>query len=630
MKYLIIGLVLINISVLALDQSEKAILVSSLVAKNMQQGSWEGINDQAALDICLVNKEWNSLLTPSIAEHRKNKREKLYDWIGSLDQDMAKQYRLCPAYNTSDQNLHGCCKYKCKVPWREIHNTPVLKLCEGTFETEYDSSAAARTDLINKVFGYHLFVGSAAYIFPQFFLIGPSGNTCYNFMITRNAQDNVLALKRIKSAIQADGSLRVNDIQIIDDVHYQKPSEGLASCCELFCTVDDDAKHCSMLLCEQCPKLNKIGFKMLVGNVTSKSYGYDNEISAKHCWGVSTEGFLDSVGAEYTVQVDALQKNYYLTYNYEHATKQITCYEHVVAVDVNDPNEDKVISLNLANGSGGSELHNYLGTWPFFQAKSFGSTISPPAVRLVHYYQQHPAWPREIPTRFLSHVWDILQAKETVSYEDAERYYLSKCDIKKLARLAQIFELCGDDLPNHPFDWDERFSELMSNSEKATVYCDHTGCLSYQALDGDEEFFLGPDLPDNGLGICRLWAQAIAPRKRMPNEFEAMQFLRKNRFMALLVTADHYLHFYKQLAWSYARCTWDNGTLAAYWSFDCDRDRAMRVRLYDLKAQDKNYLIGHYVVPGRIARTRSNKITDIDYTPGSEPLFCINGKWVFE
>jgi hypothetical protein len=242
-------------------------------------------------------------------------------------------------------------------------------------------------------------------------------------------------------------------------------------------------------------------------------------------------------------------------------------------------------------------------------------TIKPPAQRVVHCYQEDPAWPREIFKNYFAHIWHITQIQGDKTYDKADEEYVFSCRLEDLVRFVQIMYLSKlSEVTTYCFAIQDR--AVVKRSADATLAVDPEGELYHCPLDNNSKTYIdnvSTRLPFR-LDIYQIWATYIA-RRDFPNMGAAQEYLQTHRCEALQVNTQEFFKFYTDHAKTYAQRTWDNGIIGVYWSFNKD---GMHIRLYDL-TKEQPEKIGDYME----GRHSEGIITSVEYTPGHEPIFHI-------
>lgn len=574
-----LSIALMTFSLYALDQSEKSTLVFERGIDSLRDQDWETIDDKDALNLCMVNKKWQQELQPQILTHRKNKIEKLNNFMKlySFDMDPCQKFSRMPSL------LYSI----------ELSN-----------------------------------------IIPSSLMVGPSGNYMYGLRWSKIPKSGALCLQRIRCKIQPDGSIRKTDIQIIDDAVCTELTQNIDSDHTFTCVTDENKKWFAIIFSRVAKQNKKQTFRVLIGNVTKKSYSYAHKICAGEVRSEITDlkQLFDENSIVQTLCISCNHGIFAFKYYFDKRKKELTCYEHVVATDLDEPNPQNTISLHNLYIT----LKNYILTsWPTKEIENIDTRVQPKSKKIMHCYKPDEAWPREIFKNHFEFRRDVKRIQSTTPPFDDRRIKLDawketleSYDLHKLARHFQMEYLGKLSIMN---EWILHDRCLMKRSEDATIYCNAYGEPYYcpSMCDPDKDI----RLLDNGwhqtFNVYQPWAYHI--KKERLSEHDAEKYLNNNRAQALQVSAQEFVTFYTNQAWKYAQRTWDNGAIGAYWYFDND---VMRIRLYDLKIVDNNRVhniyadcwLGTYLIPGC---RDSVAITDVLYVPGQEPFFCLNGRWFF-
>jgi hypothetical protein len=514
---------------------------------------------------------------------------------------------FCSAY-TGQPSWTDCRKDRCKT---HQHVIPVLAVYNDKVRTVWaPNSAAGQFSEMHTNFCKDT---ADSYILTNSLLFDPLNNSVIHGLMTPREiiSPETPYLQHIKCTVQPDGSLRADCIDKVNDPVCKDLTTGIGVDWSFSCNTNPAQNKFAIMLLQDKKESPSKKFKLLVSDAAAKSCAYSNAIEATDTrWiGTSNDFGLETVQSLNVTYRDAVrgeEEAVMLTYHCDQEKCSIDCREHVVAVDLDKPTGEKTISVNNLWYA----VRPHILSWLAVPVEQSASAIKPKAQRLMHCYKEDQVWPREIFETYFKTVRHINDIKGKEKYYDAEFAYFGSCELENLGRYCQIEEL------SH-FNNSEDIIIVGRNlvrrqSKTATMYADAMGCLYYCATDDDlynKAKSLGnvKYIPFN---VCKLWAAFITKE----NPEDPRKYLHKHRHEALQVTAQQYTQFYRDAAAQYARRTWDNGVIGAYWWFD---NKGMHICFYDLMKGEDN-LIGDY-----LKDRHQGTITDVQYTPGQEPIFTI-------
>ncbi len=446
-------------------------------------------------------------------------------------------------------------------------------------------------------------------LLPASLIIGPSGNTAYYCAIARKdgtETQNIQFWERYRFTIHKNGTIALKDKEKLNDrnfnvnTHHNTPSV-------FYCYTN--AEHTQLLAVELTnpdkEKTKKSTVICASARAHSTSYAHTNPTD--FC-SYSIPVFTPSSIA-INISIDHSAHPSYFAYHCENGGATITCYEHFVALD-------DATTLSIAK----APLKSYLLQCPSKKVYIENTKITPSPQRLVHTFEPNEIYPAEIFERWKAVTLHILHKKKVENAQEKKyesQYgdeYLNNLLVEDHARYYQIDRLiyanhCGDSFAHRL---------ATKRSEAATIYCDMYGWLHHIPQTGDNRTridgcFFEPTYSTD------LWLRHLVPIGPLPSHCASS--LSKNPAFALQCSAQEFIALIKEETLMCTQQTWDNGTIAAAWKFD---DQGMRVRLYNLKTEANNYIIGDYLIQNKMI----GSITDVTYEDNQNPIFYVDGEAV--
>lgn len=533
------------------------------------------------------------------------KYNNVYNWMNSIVTNPFKvdPNTFCPAY-TNEKNENNCTKEICNSKY---HTIPMLALYQDK-KIKAVWTANTSVNNFNSLYEYYDNDNAESYILTNSLMFNLAGTRLYGLIIPRkmnNIED--MYLQRITCPIHNDGTITADTIQKIDDPVCEKLTKDIGIDWAFSCTTDYIKKKFAITLWQK-GKLNT--FKVLIGNTTEKSYAYSTELTIDKISDITIKRRFDSEIMQH-INIVSEKNSYFLEYTLKPECAAITCHTCEVAVNVDNPNTQKTISLSRL----WDLAQEHVLTWPTVVAEGDDHTINPPVKRQVHYYAHNKAWPQEILKNHFEHVWNVLKTQGNDTYEIAETNCLNKYSLEKLIKIVQGMYLSMTS-PINIYRWAILDRSNSKRSPDATLVVNGDGKMyldpTSELLDiVDPEYAKRP--PFSFSALYETWVKYLI-KGTFPTIDEAQEYLFTNRHEALRITPQKFFNFFKNRAVQYAHRTWNNSSIGAYWSFD---EHGMHIRLYDLTKKD-NKKIGYY-----LEHYFTGVITSIEYTPGQEPIFHI-------
>lgn len=517
-----------------------------------------------------------------------DQKAKFYEWMGSAVSNPFEidKHTFCPAY-TGESECYGCSKDRCvhchAIPMLAVYNGSV-KAIWAPISSYFSGGYYGYFDTIHDYFDKD---SAHSYILTSSLIFKPSGT--FDGLLTPRAATFPRAqyLQRINFKPHDDGSIRACDISVVDDPVCKKLTQGIGINWSLACATNPSQDTFMILLRQDEEKnLNK-EFKLLIGGDAQKSCSYSNLLRTGEITDINIRVNFDAKKTAQYLQVthrtepEGVEEKLVLEYRLNEGKEEITCYEHVVAVDLEKPDQSKTVSLrNLWYPS----AYDHIMSWPAKPIEPYNVAIKPQAQRVMHCYQPDTAWPREIFSTYLPFVRHILDIKAKKRYDDALVSYLESCSFDEIAKYFRVLLVSkfGSNL-----EYVMRVHCLVKRSPDATMYADADGFIYYSSSDDDlwnkAEQLDGPFFwPLAEKYVCDKWVSLLT-KEKVKDDSEI--YLNAHRPEALrALTVEGFKSLYTERAMAPAQRTWDNGKIGLYWWCDC---KGLHLRLYDLKSEDK-------------------------------------------
>ena len=613
-------MVLVQGYIFAQDTFKKQLLFG-LCINALRQEKWETISDSDAVNLCSVNTTWCDILSPEIREHRDQKITAFYEWMAA-NATNPFSHIACPAWGpvaphfATFSNHYSCSKSCCKCDGNAV---PMLALYENnTIKTVWhnDFSYNVHSLPLKSIFNDL----ALSYIISGSLVVGPSGNMAYGFQTPREiASSGTPYLQRVRFKLQPDGSVQAADIEKIADA-CDELTIGTGGGFSLTCITDKDKKR-SLATMVKYSNNNLANLIMLVRWAAQKGSSCTQTIS--NCdIDINGRPFIEPYVAQETFNSHSIARPFRLffkkgpslnryrdqssfVYRFEHATGKHNFYDHVFAVGTENGVGDVIPVQSLDWG-----LQKCLLSFPITQTEGDHKDISGPFTRVIHSLIPNANFSKqfcEMYARFIKHAiqLDVEKSVHTYvndecSFEDAlvytqTWYYLSSYN--------NIVQRC-----------------MMRKSQNATLYCDAYGSPYYCPEKGIKPMYLDYDRKYSVFSPIDEFMRRLVPVGPLPRYLKAVPDELQD------ITGVQVANCYIRQAEKYAQQTWDNGKIGACWEFE--ENNGMRVYLYDFSLVN-NYRVGTYLIPHLFLRDGiKSDITDVEYVPGQEPIFWIDGERV--
>lgn len=414
-----------------------------------------------------------------------------------------------------------------------------------------------------------------ACIVPDSFLLNPFGTFVYALEVSTDDKKQ-LSLNRVKFPILPSGDIAYAEKQRVQDEIFSKHAESLNTDHQnkIMCLADTDQQRLVTLLLNTDSKNKKSMLNLFIMEPLKASYHYTYDVNGyPEIYYPSQEDLFKGKGI-LAYATHSGKPAFFNSYHCDANTKAINNKEHFFILE--KPEHTEVLGKqSLGRLTRG--LITQVLQWPTADQNGQGANDR----SIIHYYDENSSLiPKELIEIYLNDLRNSSQIYEKMKTYD---------DLKKV-RIAQATILLG--ALNYPKPVNFDHETVLSFLKEMSAMSHAENGIFYRCFDGDEYYkdketegselrplrsFSSQPLCSDAKNSIDAWVLALDPTNQEENK---IKWLADHVKEAMAMQPEDFLNICKNLASSYAKKSWDNGTIAVSWRKERFNDKECLLFLY--------------------------------------------------